>query len=229
MKLTLLVPAYNEEKRIEEFLLDLIEYGMKSEDVVEILVVDDGSTDRTPKILKNYGHQIKIVRHKKNLGKGAAIKTGVLAATGDYIVFMDADGSTGTNQLPKMLAALKKNTIVVGNRLGKESKITNSQPLRRQIAGKVFNFIVNILFPINYWDCLCGFKGMRAKEGKEIASEMISTDWVFDVEIIARAKKKKFGFGVIPVEWHHEKDSKMKLGWTNVKMFLNLLKLRKAL
>ncbi|MBI4052913.1 MAG: glycosyltransferase [Candidatus Diapherotrites archaeon] len=227
--ISLLIPAYNEENRIEPFLREVLGYAKSHPDVLEVIVVNDGSSDKTRKILEKYSKKIRILLHAHNKGKGAAIKTGCLAAKGGKIIFLDADGSIPAKEIPKMAGALDKFEIAVGSRKAKGAKITVKQPLRRVIAGKAFNFIVNILFPINNFDTLCGFKGMRKRIGKEIASELISTDWVFDVEILARAQKKGIKVGVIPLEWKHMDDSKMRLGGTSLKMFLNLLKLRKAL
>jgi len=228
--LSVIIPAYNEETRIEPFLKEVIAFKQKTPYFKELIAVNDGSSDSTQKILEKYKDKISIIAHKKNMGKGAAIKTGVLAANMDFIVFLDADGSIPVYELPKMYEALKKFSVVAGSRRMKESRVLIKQPPSRIFAGKAFNLIVNILFPrLKHNDNLCGFKGMRRQIGKKIASRLISNGWVFDVEILVRTKKLGEKFGVIPIDWQDKPNSKMKLGLTTIRMFLQLLRLRLSL
>lgn len=229
MSLTVVVPAYNEENRIEPFLRELVAFKKKNAYFKELIVVNDGSTDKTAGILQKYANEIRILAHEKNRGKGAAIKTGVLAAKSGMVVFMDADGSIPVYEIPKMVEALKTHSVVVGSRIAKGARVLVKQPLSRIIASKGFNFIVNILFPLHFNDTLCGFKGMQKQPGREIASKLVSNGWVFDVEILARAQKIGFGFGVIPIDWKDVRDSKMRLGATTIKMFLDLLRLKREI
>jgi len=222
---TLVIPAYNEENRIEDFLKTVLDFKKKKHYLKEVLVINDGSTDRTLDILKKY-KDIKVISHDKNKGKGAAIRTGLLAAKSDYVVFTDADGSVPIHELPKMTEVLDKYPMAVGVRNSKESRIIGPRPLKRIFVGKMFNLIVNVLFWIGVFDTLCGFKGFRREIAKEIVSEMKSNGWIFDVEMFIIAKKKGIKFGKVPVNWTHKEDSKMRLGMTNVKMLLELLELR---
>lgn len=227
MALSLVIPAYNEEKRIENFIKNVIDYKKRNSFINEIVVVDDGSTDKTEDILKKYQNDIRILKHTANRGKGAAIKTGVLAANEENIIFMDADNSTNPDQIPKLIEALKNYPVVTGSRKEKESRIIKKQPMTRIFLSKIFNLTVNMLFPnLGISDTLCGFKGMRNKEGKLLFEEMISERWVFDVEMLIRARKMGYKIGIMPITWKHEGNSKMKIGMNNVKMFLDLLKLR---
>lgn len=228
MGISVVVPAYNEEKRLENFLKELIRFKQKNSYINEIIIVNDGSTDKTEDILKKYqDDDIRIIKHTRNMGKGAAIKTGILSANGDSIIFMDADNSTHPEQIPKIIEALRNYPIVTGSRKERQSKILRKQPTIRTFFGKIFNLLANILFPnLRILDTLCGFKGMRNKEGKLLFKEMISERWVFDVEMLIRARNMGYGIGIVPITWKHEGDSKMKLGMNNVKMFLDLLKLR---
>lgn len=227
MELSLVIPAYNEEKRIENFIKNVIDFKKRNGFIKEILVVDDGSTDKTEDILKKYQNDIRILKHTANRGKGAAIKTGVLAANEENIIFMDADNSTNPDQIPKLIEALKNYPVVTGSRKDKKSRIIKKQPVTRIFLSKIFNLTANILFPdLRIIDTLCGFKGMRNKESKLLFKEMISERWVFDVEMLIRARKMGYKIGIVPITWKHEGNSKMKLGMNNVKMFLDLLKLR---
>ncbi len=227
MTLSLVIPAYNEERRIENFIKNVIDFKKRNSFLKEILVVNDGSTDKTEDILKKYQNDIRILKHQKNRGKGAAIRTGILSANEENIIFMDADNSTNPVQIPKLIEALKNYQIVTGSRKDRKSRIVKKQPVIRIFLGKIFNLTANILFPdLKIIDTLCGFKGMRNKEGKLLFKEMISERWVFDVEMLIRARQMGYKIGIVPITWKHEGNSKMKLGMNNVRMFLDLLKLR---
>ncbi len=227
--LSVIVPAYNEEARIKPFLQQLLSFKQKNSFVSEVIVVDDGSTDSTLAILKEFGNRIRVISYKPNRGKGHAVKTGILAAKAGLVCFMDADGATPASQLTDMYNALQRNDVVVGNRKTKKARIIARQPLYRRFLSWGFNTTVQILFNFNVKDLLCGFKGMRTDLGKEIAKKLISNRWIFDVEIIARANALGAKFGVIPIEWSHVKGSKMKIGFNTIKMFFKLIKLRIAL
>ncbi|MDP2974094.1 MAG: hypothetical protein Q8N60_03525, partial [Candidatus Diapherotrites archaeon] len=150
-------------------------------------------------------------------------------AKGAFVCFMDADGATPASQLSDMHNALLRNDVVVGNRKCRKAMIVAKQPLHRRLLSFGFNSTVALLFNFNVTDVLCGFKGMHAPLAKQIAKEMQSNRWVFDVEIIARARMKGAKIGVIPIEWSHVKGSKMRIGLNTVRIFLDLLELRRAL
>ncbi len=227
--ISVIVPAFNEEKRIKPFLQTLLFFKEKNNFIEEIIVVDDGSSDATLSILKQFEGKIKIISYKPNMGKGNAVKTGILAAKGSFVCFMDADGATPASQLSAMFDALQGNDLVVGNRKTEKARIIAGQPLYRRFLSWGFNTTVALLFNFNVKDVLCGFKGMRAPLAKEIARQMVSNRWVFDVELIARAKAKGARTGVIAIEWSHVKGSKMRVGLNTVKMLWQLFKLRSAL
>jgi len=227
--LSVIVPAFNEERRIKPFLLDLKKFKEKNGFIKEIIVVDDGSTDATLSILNEFMGAIRIISYKPNKGKGNAVKTGILGAKGAFVCFMDADGATPASQLTAMFQALQGNDVVVGNRKTEKARVIARQPLYRLFLSWGFNATVALLFNFNVTDVLCGFKGMHAPLAKQIAKEMQSNRWVFDVEIIARARMKGAKIGVIPIEWSHVKGSKMRIGLNTVRIFLDLLELRRAL
>ena len=229
LSLTVVVPAYNEEKRVVPFLKELLDFKRQNSYFKELIYVNDGSTDRTLEILEKYKPGIKIVSYAKNQGKGYAVKTGMLAATQETIVFLDTDGSTHADQLPKMVKALEKFPLVFGTRKSKESEIVHKQPPSRIFASWAFNTMSRVLFSTGVNDALCGFKGFRKKEGKAIANKLISRRWIFDVEMAARARRMGYGIGFVPIRWEHFDDAKMSLGMTSVNMVKDLLKLKLAL
>ena len=229
LSLSVVIPAFNEEDRIKPFLEQVLKFQKKAPYLREIIVVNDGSTDGTLKLLKGYGSKIRSVSYSPNRGKGYAVKKGILAATQEAIVFLDADGSTSANEFPKMVKALEKYQFVTGSRALPESNIVGQQPFQRVFAGKTFNLIVRLLFRTGINDSLCGFKGFRKDFGKKLARQVVSNHWVFDVEMFVRAKKMGVEIGVIPITWTHVGNAKMSLGWTTVKMLLGLLRLKLAL
>ncbi len=226
VSLSVIVPAYNEETRLPLFLAELVAFKKRAAYPIELIVVDDGSSDDTKGVVRKFGKDVVLLRHKKNQGKGAAIRTGYAAAKNSGVVFMDADGSTPAKELDKMEAALKDNPVVVASRKEPGSRIIVRQPLCRVVLGKAFNFLVNLLFPIGFYDTLCGFKGVSNPLAKELACELVSDGWIFDVEWLYRLRRKGYALKKIPIEWGHMEGSKMRLGLNNLKMLEDLVRLR---
>ncbi len=147
MTISLVIPAYNEENRLIPFLNSVKKYHSRHPHILkEIIIVDDGSQDKTLSLAKNFQTHLPIIRvvsHSKNMGKGAAVRTGVLAARGDSIIFMDADGATDISELPKMIAALQEADIAIGNRWLAGSKTERHSNLRR-LAGWLYRNYMKI-------------------------------------------------------------------------------------
>jgi len=230
LKISILVPAFNEETRIPTFLKELLKFTEKNLESYEIIVINDGSLDKTKetvlKIIKNY-NQARLLSYDDNMGKGHAVLQGVLNAKGDFILFIDADGSIRPPEIINMYKIFQKFhlDIIVGSRISKSSNITESQPLSRRFMSKIFNIYSNLLFRININDLLCGFKGFSREVANKIFIDLKAYRWEFDVEILYRARKNGFKVFELPIEWRHEEGSKMKL-LDPVLIFLNLFKLR---
>lgn len=227
MQVSIIVPIYNEENRFNVFLQELIDFSIKNS--YEVILVDDGSTDNTPEIIKNYEstkNNIKVISHPKNIGKGFAIKTGVFYAEGEKIIFIDADGSISPSEIPKMVEKLDEYDVVVGNRTLKESNI--EQPYLRKLTGVTFNHYVNLLFHLNIKDNLCGFKGFRKEVAKDLFSLLISHKFIFDVELFYKIRKKNYSLYPLPITWVHKGESKIKL-FDPIKMAFRLLRLKRKL
>ena len=208
MKISIVVPFYNEEQRMKPFLDTLLDYNNPD---CEFIFVDDGSKDRTLGILKKYNFiNKKIISYKKNMGKGYAVKIGVLAAKGKYIIFIDADGSIHPFQIKNMLKYLKAYDIVVGTRAAKKSDV--KVPLFRQLSGIAFNKYANFLFDINIDDTLCGFKGFRREAAMELFENLIDSRWIFDVELFYKIREGNYSLYSMPIKWEYRGKSKMTLG-----------------
>ncbi|MBI2647141.1 glycosyltransferase [Candidatus Woesearchaeota archaeon] len=230
MKLSIIVPFYNEELRMNAFLDELLNYDNSD---YEFIFVNDGSKDQTLNILKKYKFRNKkIITYKKNSGKGYAVRVGVLSAKGKYIIFIDADGSIHPSQIEYMLKYLKKYDVVVGTRAAKKSDV--KVPLFRQLSGLAFNKYANFLFDININDALCGFKGFRRKVAINLFKHLIDNRWIFDVELFYEIKRDKCSLYAMPIKWEYKDKSKMtirdviKISVSMLLLRLRLIKIKKS-
>ncbi len=211
MKLSLIIPAYNEEKRLSPFLDSIIDYTTtQTEDIFEVIIIDDGSSDDTFSLAQAYASKLpggKVIRHKQNKGKGGAIQTGVKAATGDVIVFMDADGATPITELPHMILALQENQVGIGNRWLTNSHAEKST-LLRHFAGWVYKTYMS-MFGLGGIDTMCGFKGYQKDVADKLFTNLIDKRWLFDAEIAYKAVRNKYTIKNFPIEWHSVDGSKL--------------------
>jgi dolichyl-phosphate beta-glucosyltransferase len=229
-KISIIIPAYNEEFRIPNFLREMITFSNQNLNDFEVIIVNDGSTDKTQRIVKDVikGHEnYKILSYSKNKGKGHAVYQGVKLSKGNFILFIDADGSIPPREIMKMyqLYKNKKYDVIVGSRILNASDIKNPQPLIRRMFSKFFNIYSNTLFHIKINDLLCGFKGFSRKAAKDIFSDLKSFGWEFDVEILYKSRKNKYEIYQLPIEWRHREGSKIK-ALDPIFIFINLLELR---
>lgn len=205
IRLSVIIPAYNEAKRISATLLDIDKYLSKQKYSYEILVVSDGSTDGTAKIAKKMQElvkNLKIIDNKKNHGKGYVVKQGILEARGKYRLFMDADNSTTIDHLDKFWPETKKHDIVIGSIEIKGAKIEETAAWYRRWLGKIAKYVIRIIAGL--WeikDSQRGFKLFSEKSVKKLFPKQTLIRWGFDFEILVLAKK--FGFKVkeVPVIW----------------------------
>jgi glycosyltransferase involved in cell wall biosynthesis len=225
--ISIIVPMYNEEERIQFFLPQLLSFSKKTFKDYEIILVNDGSKDNTLGVTKRLTKDDKscrIISYKKNKGKGAAVRLAILAARKDKVLFIDADGSIMPKEIPKMLAKLDKYDVVVGDRMSKNSLVIADG--YRKLVGSFFNTIVALLFGTKLKDNLCGFKGFKRKTGIILFKNMISKRWAFDVEIFYRIRKEGFSLYYLPINWEHKDNSKINSLFGPAKIFLELLGLR---
>lgn len=226
MKLSLVIPAYNEEKRLAPFLRSITQYTRyHPHDVSELIIVDDGSTDATVAIAQKFQRslpQLRLIQQPQNMGKGAAVQTGVLAAKGDYVVFMDADGATSIFELPKMIAALHDSQVAIGNRWLKGAHTTRHSLLRR-LAGFVYRTYMR-LFGLGRIDTMCGFKGYRRSVAKDLFSTLQESRWLFDTEIAYKAVRRGYHIKNFPIRWESKDGSKLST-FTQLKVAWRILPL----
>lgn len=230
MKLSLIIPAYNEEKRIKKTLEDYVNFlSKKLKKDFEILVIINNSTDNTLKIVQQLSKkypQIKYINYPQKLGKGGALIKGFNIAKGDLIGFVDADCSTPPRAFYELVEKIKGYDGIIGSRWVKGAKITLRQPISRRIASRGFNLMVRTLLGINIKDTQCGNKVFRKEAIKKITPGLGITMWAFDIDLLYLMKKHKYKILEIPTEWHDVAQSKLDLKRTIPEMFLSLMRLR---
>jgi len=233
MYLSIIVPAYNEEKRLPKTLREIDRYLKKQNYDYEIIVVSDGSKDKTVEVARALTEEIKNLRIldlKENRGKGYAVRQGILSASGDYRVFTDADNSTSINHLERMLPEFKNGfPVVIGTRDKRDHKEAVQafpQSTPRRTLGDIFNLFVQAILGLwGTWDTQCGFKGFTAEAAEKIFKKCKIDRFAFDPEIIIIAKKAGCGIKKIPVYWINDPESKVGVK-SMVKMAIDLLKIR---
>jgi len=214
--ISIVVPAYNEAKRIGKTIKEIAEYFKAKEMNFEVVVADDGSNDDTvgaaERVVKEINIPITILPSRQNMGKGHALKCGFAAALGDIILFTDSDLSTPLKEFDKMLPFLKGDyEVVMGSRHLSDSKIVIKQSFLRQMFGKIFYKIIFAILIKDITDTNCGFKAYSRRAGQHLYRNLSINRWGFDTEIIYLAQKYKYKIKEVPVEWYNNSDSKVNI------------------
>jgi dolichyl-phosphate beta-glucosyltransferase len=213
MKLSIVVPAYNEAQRILPSLDRLFAYLQGWPDAYEVLVIDDGSTDDTAAVVRaRYGDrsQLRLLSYGGNRGKGYAVRYGAGQATGEVVLFSDADFSTPIEEVEKMLPLLASGyDMVIGSRAAQGAEIRARQPFYREGAGKLFNLLVRLLVAPEFHDTQCGFKCYRREPMRAVIERLQIDGFAFDVEMIALARAAGLRIAEVPVIWVNSPTSKV--------------------
>jgi dolichyl-phosphate beta-glucosyltransferase len=210
LRLSVVIPAYNEEARLGATLDRVADYLEARGDDAEILVADDGSTDRTAACAEQRATRgVRVIRLAHNQGKGAAARAGALESTGDLILLTDADLSTPIEELEKLEAALGDAALAVGSRAVAEADVAVSQPLYRVAMGKVFNRLIWLLGVRGIHDTQCGFKLLRGDVGRQIFRDVVTTGFAFDVELVWLASQRGLKVVETGVIWRNAPGSKV--------------------
>lgn len=227
--LSIIFPVFNEEKKLKKGLDQVFDYLRRQTYPFEVLVVNDGSNDMTKKILSTFQSQIdlQVLEHKMNLGKGAAVRTGVMAAKGNLILFSDIDLSVPIQTIKKFIGiAASGPDVIIGSRRTARSKILTHQNFARELMGRIFTKLSNLILGTKFSDFTCGFKLFTRKAAKEIFSRQKINDWAFDSEILFLAKKLDYKVAELGVEWSDVRGSKVHFPRDIIRSFLGLLKIR---
>jgi dolichyl-phosphate beta-glucosyltransferase len=230
--LTLVLPAYNEAERIGPALDELFGYLRRRDDrardgapgaaglpaEIEILVVDDGSSDDTARIVENRpeardrvnGISLRVLRVPHG-GKGAAVRAGMLDAVGELVVFADADMATPPDQIPLLVAELADHDVALGSRIqpdGSDMRVT--QPGIRRLLGKAFHLLASLWVVGPVQDTQCGFKGFTRQAAHDLFGRQRITSIVFDVELIYLARRRGHRIAIVPIRWYDKRGSRMR-------------------
>ena len=230
MHLSVIIPAYNETKRIAATLFSIKNYLSKQAYDWEVLVVNDGSKDNTAEIVKGFAFQdsrFRLIDNQKNNGKGYVVKQGMLEATGEFRLFTDADNSTTIGQIEKFWPYAKEGYgLVIGSIEIEGAKVFENAQWYRRIAGRLSKYLIR--FMTGLWeihDTQRGFKLLSAKAAEDIFSKIKINRFGFDFEVLALAKKKGYKIKEVPVVWSNPGESKVSLK-SYIETFKELIKVR---
>jgi len=229
-KISIIIPAKDEEKRLPRFLSTVIDYCRRSSHTYEIIVVDDGSQDQTVKVTLSFQKEfpgLQVISNECNHGKGYAVRQGLLAAKGEIVLFLDADGSTGPREIERHLGWFEGGyDIVIGSRVLRDGQSHVEARAYRKWMGAVFNFLVSRLLIKGIKDTQCGFKMFRAAIVPELFGNLHLQGFGFDLEILYLAQKKGLRIKEVAVNWSHVEGSKVDLYRDSLRMFWNIVQIR---
>ena len=224
--LSIIIPAYNEAKRLPASLVKVREYLSAARwEFAEIVVVDDGSTDDTMQVARGYG--ARVLQNPGNRGKGYSVKHGMLEAKGEWALFTDADLSSPVGEVEKLWSAVERAgaQVAVGSRALDRSLVGVHQPMLREAMGRAFNACMRLVTGLSFKDTQCGFKLFQTSAGREVFSRQQLDGFGFDVEVLFIARKLGLQAVEVPVRWDNVEGTKVSL-WLGFVAFLDLLKVR---
>lgn len=228
-KVSIVVPAFNEAGRIAETLRRIEAFIKRMPWSAEVLIVDDGSMDETCNMVSALRFPgLRLLQNGTNRGKGFAVKSGVLAASGDYVMFSDADLSAPIDELEKLLSAAEQHQadVVIGSRAVDRSFIEKHQSRGREVGGMIFNVMVRIILSLRIHDTQCGFKLFKRARIEPVFKKMTIDGFGFDPELLFLATRARLKILEIPVRWSHAEGSKIRFMRDSVRMFSDLLLIR---
>ncbi len=228
-ELSIIIPAYNEERRLPRTLGRIHEYLGAHRLDAEVIVVDDGSRDATAKIVAAWGAQLpclRLVSNPGNRGKGHSVRHGMLEARGRVVLVTDADLSTPLEEADKLLAALGSCDIAIGSRALDRSLIEVHQARWRELAGICFNLLMRLLTGLPFADTQCGFKAFLRERTQLVFEQQRVEGFGFDPEILFLAKRHGLRTAEIPVRWAHDPETKVHVFLDSLRMFRDLLAIR---
>jgi dolichyl-phosphate beta-glucosyltransferase len=231
LDLSIVIPAYNEERRLPKTLDSIFAYLHERPCRAEVLVVDDGSSDQTREIVNSLQSRypaLRLVPNEGNRGKGFSVRHGMLEARGEIALFTDADLSTPIEEADKLLAALRDQgyDAAIGSRAVDRSLIEVHQSAVREQAGIFFNRMVRWILGIEFSDTQCGFKAFRTARARIIFEQQRAQRFGFDPEILFLAKRHGLRVAEIPVRWSHDSATKVNVAGDGLQMFFELLRIR---
>ncbi len=226
--LSIIIPAHNEEQRLPRTLEQIADFLSRQQFSSEIIVVENGSSDRTLALAQSFAQRIPNLRvlHSDQRGKGLAVKMGMLAARGLYRFFADADLSMPIAEVSRFIPpALPDVEVAIGSREA-PGAVRYGEPPYRHVTGRVFNTIVRLLALPGLEDTQCGFKCFRSDIVDEVFPLQTISGWTFDVEVLFVARRHGYRIVEVGIPWYFNADSKVRVARDSLRMFLDLLKIR---
>lgn len=228
-ELSIIIPSYNEEQRLPKTLRQIAAYLQRSKIDAEVIVVDDGSHDRTGEVARAFVKEVpalRVVANGVNRGKGFSVRRGMLEARGRIVLFTDADLSAPIEEAGKLLAALAANDVAIGSRSLDRSLIQVHESMFREFAGIVFNRLVRILLRLPFVDTQCGFKAFIRERCQIIFQQQRIERFGFDPELLYLARHHGLRVAEIPVRWSHSPNTRVNMLRDSAMMFAEVLLIR---
>jgi dolichyl-phosphate beta-glucosyltransferase len=227
---SIVIPAYNESARLRATLEKILAHVQHTGWDAEVLIVNDGSTDDTAQIVRNFAAQnraVRLLENPGNRGKGFSVRNGMLHANGEIILFSDADLSSPIEEADKLFAVLAAGAdIAMGSRWLRSELQTQRQPLHRQIFGRLFNLALRLILGLHYADTQCGFKAFTRRAAHTIFPLQHIERWGFDPEILYLARKFNLTVEEVAVKWAHRDGTRINPLRDGIRMFGEMLKIR---
>lgn len=225
--ISVVIPAYNEAERLGSTLERAVEYLSRRNLSYEVLVVDDGSRDRTIQVAEAFADRgVRVIRHERNRGKGAAIKTGLLASQGAEVLLSDADASTPIEELAKLERRLPEAPVVLGSRAVAGADIRQHQPFYREVMGKTFNLIIRVAGVRGLNDTQCGFKLLEGEAARRIGAALTIDGFAYDVELVFLARRLGYKVVEVGVVWVDSPDSRVDPVRSSLAMLRDVFRMR---
>jgi glycosyltransferase involved in cell wall biosynthesis len=227
---SIVLPAYNESGRIAATLEKIFAHAKQRGWQAEVVVVNDGSTDNTAQIVREYATQhpmLRLIENPGNRGKGYSVRNGMLHAHGDILLFSDADLSSPIAEADKLFAAIHQGSdVAIGSRWLKTDLQIKRQPFYRQILGRIFNLALRLILGLNFKDTQCGFKAFTHDAAQKLFPAQRIERWGFDPELLYLAKKYRLTVTEVPVAWSHREGTRISPLRDGVRMLGEILTVR---
>jgi dolichyl-phosphate beta-glucosyltransferase len=227
---SIIIPAHNEGARLGATLDSVLNYIAAQRWNAEVIVVNDGSHDQTPDLVRTYARThptLRLLENPGNRGKGYSVRHGMLNATGEILLFTDADLSAPIEEAPKLFAAIHSGAdIAIGSRWLQPELQTHRQSPLRQVYGRIFNLSLRLVLGLNFKDTQCGFKAFTRQSAQEIFPRQRIERWGFDPELLYLARKLGLKVKEVPVAWSHSEGTRISPLRDGIRMFGEVLKIR---
>jgi len=228
-KLSIVIPAFNEEKRLPATLERIADYINRSGRTAEVIVVDDGSADGTSGVaesLREKFSSLRVISNGRNRGKGYSVRHGFTESRGEIVLFTDADLSAPIEEADKLLGEMDGNDVAIGSRAVNRELIEVHESKFRELAGIIFNRIVRLILRLPFVDTQCGFKAFRREKCKIIFEQQTIERFGFDPELLYLARHHGLRTAEVAVRWAHSPATKVNMLRDSVQMFLDVVIIR---